>query len=126
MGLLDLAQQEVPEIVVSPEGEHRVQIVNAESKMYSSGRTGYDVLLKSDFPNSKLIMFRVFNPKEGDSEDTKNAMIRSAKRFVEAFGVQSDEPTEWIGLETWTILSIETDPEYGDRNVVKRFVAHTA
>ncbi len=121
--LLDLANREVPEKVVLPSGEHQLEVLDVKEKVYSSGRTGYDILLKSaDVPNSKLVMHRIFLDKEGDSEETIDSLARNVQNFLKAFGINDTDINTWIGKKAYAILEIEHSEEYGDSNRVRRFV----
>lgn len=49
------------------------------------------------------------------------------KSFYDCFGIDSSKklnPEEdFIGLEGWAILGLENNPEYGEQNYIKKFVA---
>ena len=124
--ILDIAQENVPELEVAPEGEHQVMISRVVDRSgdaaYKSGREGYDVLMKVDVPNSKSLMHRVFKPMESDDEDKANNMKRGIKNFVQAFNIASEDTETWVGSTCWAVLGIENDAEYGDKNLVKRFL----
>ena len=48
------------------------------------------------------------------------------QKFATCFGLDYSRPFSWeddlVGLEGWVILGIQKDPEYGDKNTIKRFV----
>lgn len=124
--ILDIAREQVPELEPVPEGEHQVGITKVVERLgdeaYNSGREGWDVFMRVDHPNSKTLVHRVFKPMESDDEDKANNMKRGIKRFVEAFDITSEDTDTWVGATSWAVLGIEIDAEYGDKNIVKRFL----
>lgn len=125
MGVLDIAQEELPELQIAEEGENELQISYAEATEYSTGRKGYIVKLKlPNLPNSKTIRHNVTLPTEEDDEEKANNIKRSVQSFVKCFNLNSNEPEDWIGSRGWAILGVEKDQEgiYGDRNNIKRFL----
>lgn len=49
------------------------------------------------------------------------------KSFYLSFGIDSSKPVnpeeDFLGLEGWAILGLEDNPEYGEQNYIKKFVA---
>ncbi|MFH1547215.1 MAG: hypothetical protein ABIC57_01895, partial [bacterium] len=47
-------------------------------------------------------------------------------RFAECFGIDYSRPFSWEddlnGLEGWVILGLKKSEEYGDQNIIKKFV----
>jgi len=125
IGILDIASMEVPEQEALPEGEHRVRITHVEEKIDKNGNPGYYILFSSDKPNTKPIGWYMGIPSEqlrSTNEGLFNASVTRIKQFVAAFGITSNNPTEWIGKEGFVILKLEESEEYGVSNRVKRFV----
>ena len=52
--------------------------------------------------------------------------LNEFQKFAECFSLDYSRPFDWnddlVGLEGWIILGIKKDPEYGDKNTVKKFV----
>lgn len=122
MGLLELAQMDMPESELIPEGEHRVEIVGVEEKVFKSGRPGYSIrLVASDVPDSETIFHNVMSLMEGDPKKTERMMIQNAKEFQAAFNIQTDDPETWKGLEGWASIGVE-EYESVVRNKVVKFL----
>jgi len=125
LGILDLANLDVPEQKVLPEGEHKVKIANVEEKVDKNGDLGYRVLLVSDEPNTRPISYYLGLPSEAlreRNESLFNSSVIRVRSFVQAFAITSNEPTDWVGHEAFAIVRVTQSPEYGEQNNVRRFV----
>ena len=125
MGIVDIAQEEIPELQIAEEGDNELVIADASvEESQKTGRTYYKIKMKlPNLDNAKAVYHNLNMPMEGDEKDTEFALKRNIKSFVEAFNVSSNEPTDWVGARGWAVLGIEHDETYGDRNKIKRFQA---
>jgi len=125
MGLLDFNLEEVPELECVPEGRYKLQIVRAETKLDSHGNPGMSLSFSIEGkPNTKRVSSWLALPGENDDADTANSKLRRIKNFVLSFGVSpsNDSDEGYIGLIGSAVLSVSETPEYGEQNVIRRFV----
>ena len=129
--LLELANMEVPEPKAVPEGEYPLQIIKAdfrnaaEGTAYSTGREGYDALIKiPNDENAALFYHRLYINKDGDSEKAVQFFAREVQAFFAAFDITDDDPMTWVGKTADAILELEpgTEEYPEDKNKIKRFV----
>ena len=121
-GILELAEMDVPELEIVPDGEYKLEIAKARPTTFISGREGYEVILKIvDHENAANIFHNVSKPMEGDPPATERMMIIGVQAFVKAFKITSENTDDWIGLQSWA--SVESDQYEGkDKNVVSKFL----
>lgn len=64
---------------------------------------------------------------EGLSPSQYNKNMRSFKDFASCFEIDLSRPFSWtedlIGKEGWVIVGLRTDPNYGEQNEVKKYIA---
>jgi hypothetical protein len=127
MSFLDYDLQNVPELEVLPEGEYELRILACEVKTSQAGNPMVSLSLDCPAePNSKGIHHTIMLPTDADDEKKRNGRLRSLKGFCEAFGINTvggitlDDSV--VGNTGWAIIAIESSPEYGDQNRVRRFV----
>ena len=119
-----------PEPVVLPKGtEVKARIVNV--------RTGIDknelryFMPIFDVPDEELV--KEFSHYFTDLVDIEkltikqgNAALRQFKLFAEAFGIDYSKPfdfEEFISLEGWVIVGVQKTDDYGEQNIVNRYIA---
>ena len=121
-GILELAEMDVPELEIVPDGEYKLEIAKARPTTFNSGREGYEVILRIvDHENAANIFHNVNKPMEGDPPATERMMIIDVQAFVKAFKITSENTDDWIGLQSWA--SVESDQYEGrDKNVVSKFL----
>ncbi len=62
------------------------------------------------------------NPDTMDAKQINSAKHK-IKTFLEAFDIDSSaDPSDWVGSESWAILGMKEDEQYGEQNFVKKFV----
>lgn len=137
MSLTDYSSMEneienAPEPKVLPNGSEvkaRIIVVR-EGTSDKNGAHWYSVVF--DVPSEPLA--KEFNGffwdlADRDKLEEKSALsaMRGFKNFAEAFGIDYSKPFDWIedlvGLEGWIILGVKKSDEYGDQNVVKKYLA---
>ena len=137
MSLTDYSSMEneienAPEPKVLPNGsEVKARIITVrEGTSDKNNAHWYSVVF--DVPSEPLA--KEFNGffwdlADRDKLEEKAAMsaMRGFKTFAQAFGIDFSKPFDWIedlvGLEGWIILGVKKTDEYGDQNVVKKYLA---
>ena len=127
MGILaDLDLDNVPELVVVPEGEYELRIVEASDHI--SKTTGQNmvrlVLVVESEPNAENIYHYISLPQVEDDERKRNSKLRRIKDFLTAFGLpQQSEYSEWVGATGWALVGSEVNERTGaPTNSIKRFI----
>jgi len=122
---LNIAGVKEPEVVAK--GEYQVKLVGVELRTSKSGGQYLNASVAVDAENAPLI-FHVMMLPAGDEHD--NLRLLNIKRFCNAFGISEDDGFEFdtenkmIGvknLRASAFIDVEEDPEYGTRNVIKRW-----
>lgn len=134
MSFLDINLDDVQEPILPPHGkEVRVMCEDVQDKKAESGTKYYTARLRiTDVPDGQPcveyepIWHNIFPPQPDDPEDKKKTKARMLKNTMEAFEVpwtsQGVDLNDMKGKEAWIIVEIESDPTYGDRANVKRFL----
>lgn len=128
MSIIDFNIDSVQDLVTLPDGEHELRIIAAEIyKKEGTNRQSIKVSFKAQGePNAATIYQYIGIPGGDDDEEKRENKKRQLKSFCEAFNVDLSSggiDTDTLpGLTGWAVLATEADPQYGDRNVVKRFV----
>lgn len=123
---LDLALDNIEELVVLPAGEHELTIRTAE--VYDNKNTGkksIKLLLESvEVPNSKDFTHFLSLPSPNDSLKQNTAKRTRIRDFVVAVGldVANFQIQDLVGRTFWAKLDVETSAEYGDQNVLKTVI----
>ena len=78
-------------------------------------------------PVGSEVKARVVSVKSGISDKQQFAQSLAAfQKFAACFGIDYSRPFSWeddvVGLEGWVILGIKKDDEYGDKNIIKKYV----
>lgn len=127
MGILaDLDLDNVPELVVVPEGEYELRIVEAGDHI--SKTTGQNmvrlVLVVESEPNAENIYHYISLPQVEDDERKRNGKLRRIRDFLAAFGLpQQSEYSEWVGATGWALVGSEVNERTGEPvNSIKRFI----
>lgn len=128
MGMIEFNSDEVKDLVLLPDGEHLLRIAEADIHLNEKkNSTSIKLSLKAqEEPNAQTIYNYVGVPSPNDDEEKIETKKRMMKAFCDAFQVDLSgggiDTDTLAGLTGWAILGTESDANYGDRNVVKRFV----
>lgn len=128
MSFLDIDFNDTFEPKVMAPGEYNLRILRAETK--TSKNTGGDYLNVQmeivDEPEADDIYHIMMLPTSNDDIKKANKRKLALLNFFKAFGINPSagmNVAELEGQTGWAILDIEDDPEFGQRNRVKKFVA---
>jgi len=111
--------------------EAQIRIVSAEK--HTSDRTGNkSAHVKFDDPsNFKIEYIHIYMglPASDDDEKTSNNKRRRIKEFYSCFDIAPGPggvnlETDLPGKTGYVILGVEDDAQYGQRNVIKKFVSN--
>ena len=124
IGILGLAQQEVPDLTVAEAGEYQLEITGYKLDEDKNGVPYISVFMNIlDRPNSKMVSHFISLPREEHKEiigeNRYNESVRRVQAFVSAFEIASDDPETWKGKTCFANLKVKADDEYGDQNQVK-------
>lgn len=128
---LDLNLDEVPDLHAVPgDREYQLKVSDAKVGTSSGAKTsGQQYVLVyfniMDEPDTKRVTYPIMLPSPEEDEDTNNGRKRQMKAFLQALGfdISTGFNVEELQGETcWAILDVEDDPQYGERNNIKRFV----
>jgi len=127
MSFLDIDFNDTFEPKAVPPGEYNLRVLRAEIK--TSKNTGGDYLnLQMEIvnePEADNIYHIMMLPTSNDDIKKANKRKLALLAFFKAFGVDATSGMNVDILEGqtgWAILDIEDDPEFGQRNRVKKFV----
>lgn len=125
---LNLADAQEPELL-KPDREYLMKVFKVTQKESKStaGNFYLEVVLEPvENPLAKMVTHRLMLPGPDDEQRTRNNRTWAIKSFVQAIGldpaVQQDTQS-WVGEQCWIIAGVESDPEYGEKNNVKKFIA---
>ena len=132
---MDLNDAQEPTCVEA--GEYKVRCTGFRKDKDSNtvrtfNKDGYDlpyVLVMLDIPNepsSKDFTFFLGLPSTEEGAMTPkelNTVKWRTKEFLTAFKMEELNFNLFQGAEAYAILDIKSDPEYGDQNIVKRFIS---
>lgn len=130
MSILDINIADVQEPKPVPDGTFLVRIMGAPEvrQSQSSGNKYINVRLEvvGEVGAADVYDTIVLPAEDASAADNERRKLR-LKRFCDAFGISYENGSIDLeaaeGLESYAILSVESDQEYGDRNRVKRYVA---
>lgn len=110
------------------EGEYQLRVLDAQVK--TSSKTGGDYIMARleivGEPEAKDISHVMMLPGTNDDVKRKNSRLSAIQNFLKACGLNpatTSNVQEVIGCTCWAIISEEADPEYGQQNRVRKFVA---
>jgi len=128
MSLLSVNVNEVEDLHIVPSGEYLLEIRSAEVK--KSVKTGGDYLMVwfqfKEEEASKDVNNVFMLPTDEDDERKKGSRLRALKSFCQAFEYDASngiESEDLVGLEGYAIIGEREDPEYGEQNYIRRWVA---
>jgi len=129
MSFVDMTFDDTFEYKSMPAGEHQLRVLDAEVKDQKPEKgTGSFIQLKFEVlgeDTAKDIYHVMMLPTPQDDKKKANNRKLAVIHLMKAIGAEVKspfDPKEWIGNTGWAILEEETDPEYGTRNRVRRFV----
>jgi len=122
---LDVANVEEPKPVAA--GEYKLEIIHTEIKeSKKSGKPYLSVgFAIADNEDAETIFHVLMLPHAEEDPKNKKMFQRNLKRFAQAFDAPLEGEFDIESLKGNTgfaILAVEEDEEYGERNVIKRFV----
>ena len=125
--LLDLHLDKVPDQKPVTGGEeYKLTIKTAEQKDSSAGKPMLAVMFTvNDQPDAPPVFQNFLLPVKDEDKAIKNMKLRRIKEFVVALGKDTSEAIELDDLpgeQLWVILKEDSDPTYGDRNVIGKFI----
>jgi hypothetical protein len=136
MSLVDYSDLEkeianAPEPIVLPAGsEVKARIISVrEGISEKNGAQYYQPVF--DIPSQPMVTeFNDFfwdlrdRAKIEDKQFQRN--LNHFKTFAAAFGIDYSKPFDWVdgllGMEGWMIVGYKKDDEFGDKNVVKKYL----
>lgn len=128
MGFLEgMDFDDVVEPTAVPEGEYELRI--SEIAQDTNKNDEPYIMPKFDIvgePTSKTVTKYMALPISSMDEKKMNKTKLNLKRFFDAMGI---DPAGGIDLDAltgetvWAVLGLEEDPEYGEQNFIRRFIA---
>lgn len=137
MPILGINPENVPDLEPVPDGKYEVTILSMKNK----DENGQPIVSKSERKMIKValrinehsdtstpVFLQFLEIRNDDNETFKSIQSRQLKDFMLCFDLPLDIPSEddlceaAAGATGWVNLSLTSDPEYGDRNEVKRFL----
>uniref|UniRef100_A0A6M3JVH3 Uncharacterized protein n=1 Tax=viral metagenome TaxID=1070528 RepID=A0A6M3JVH3_9ZZZZ len=129
MSFVDIDIDNVVEYKSMPAAEYQVRILDAEVKDQKPEKgIGKFIQLKLEVvgeDEAKDIYHVMMLPTPQDDKKKANNRKLAVINLMKAMGrevTSQFDPKDWIGETAWVLLEEETDPEYGTKNRVRRFV----
>jgi hypothetical protein len=128
MSILNIDVSQVKEPSPVPDGEYPVRILSVP-EVKQSGNTGQNYISVRLEVVGEVGAQDVYDiimlPAEGQTPESNEKRKLRLKRFCDAFGIGYEggqiDLASAEGLDAIAILSVENDPEYGERNRVRRY-----
>ena len=113
--------------VVLPVGtEAQIQIVSVDTGTDKNGGTYWRLRCEIlDQPTAKDITTFISFPGPSDDAKRVNRKKLSLMRMMQSLKMDLTKPfsqSDLIGLTAWVILGIQSSDEYGDQNIIKRWL----
>jgi len=130
MPIIDFSEydlENIPELKILPAGtEAKLRILDVSTKPDRNNDLMLQVRMDvADEPEVKEVYWQCHFPK-GSMAPKRVAMLKQfLSDFCEAFGIDktaSNDTSDWLGKEGWSILGVRSDAKYGDSNEVNRFL----
>lgn len=123
-------QQDIVTLPADTEIELRVQNASVEERKKLPGR--YNLKLVLEDPTDPLVEYIsvwIGMPCSADRDDDIRKYSKACERWkgmLAAFGLESTprDARDFVGQNVTVIVGSETDPQYGTRNTVKRWVSN--
>lgn len=129
---LEKTLENLPEPKILPKGtEIKARIIKVVEGVSEKNDAQWYQVIFDDPSDPTVVEFRDFFWDLSDSNklDEKNA-YRAAhkfKNFAQAFGIDYSRPFKWVGdlegKEGWLIVGITKSDQYGEQNVVSKYIA---
>lgn len=117
---------DIPELTPVAPGEYSLRITKAIDKTAQTGRKGLQMIIEIiGEDNAATIFDNLWFPLPSEDPAKQTTMWRMVKDKLAALGLPTDgtiELSDFANLEFTAILDIETDPDYGDKNIIKRII----
>jgi hypothetical protein len=126
MGFLDINLSGAQEPKAVPEGEYLIRWVDTNEGIDKNGHAYIMPLF--DIPSeqfSKTFSFFAGLPHQEMTPKDLNATKFNLTRLFESFGIDHTKTIDYNsckGKESWAILGVKDDDQYGKQNFVKKFV----
>lgn len=115
------------------EAKVTISRVSFTERSENTGKPYLSVILNPDldkFPSADPIFQVLMLPCEENDKMTNKNNRRRLATFCDCFGLDYDfDPTNeeelnrmWEGAEGWVVVGVNSDPNYGDKNVVSKFM----
>lgn len=136
MSLVDYTDMEkeiagAPEPKILPAGsEVKVRVVSVKTGV-SDKNDAVWYMPVFDVPDDPMVVefndfFWDLDREKLDAKAFQRALYKF-KQFATAMGIDFSRPFSWTddvpGKEGWAILGVKKDDEYGDKNIIKKYVA---
>lgn len=134
MSILNQKFVDAKDILIVPAGEHKVEIVSAESKVSQAGNTYVMLRLVLTNPPDEDAFFgdiyqNLFFPQDGQNEQQQNRSLKSLGDFVQCFdlpceSVQDilDDLDALVGREGYILVKQKLDQNDELRSEVRRYL----
>jgi len=122
---LDIDTSDAVEPTVVGPGEYRLRIIDCT---YARNKNGDPYLMPlfeiPDEPTSKPFSHYLGLPVDSMDDKTKNTVKWRLESFQRCFGfsLKGINISQLVGLEGWALLGVKDDPEYGEQNVIKKYI----
>lgn len=127
MSFLDIDFNDTFEPKAVPPGEYNLRILRVETK--TSKNTGGEYVSAQmeiiNEPEADDVYHIMMLPTPNDDIKKANRRKLALLTFFKAFGITPSpgmDVSEMEGQTGWAILDIEDDPEFGQRNRIKKFI----
>lgn len=131
LGFLDVNLDDIPDLVNATPGQHELRIIGKPRyKSDVSDKGPWAVLNIAlevlDQENVQRIYHGLFLPQEGQEKNRVDATRRRIRDFCLAFGIPFGggrlDFNDFVGKTGFANLDIESDPEYGEKAVIRSVV----
>lgn len=122
--LLSIDFDNVPDLTLLEPGDYQFSVDSAQLKQSSTGKDMIElILVPVSEPTAQAVYEYLILPAEDDDERKKNGKLRRIKDFTRAFSVPNpNDVATWTGATGWAIVGVQSDPQYGDKNRIQKYV----
>jgi hypothetical protein len=133
MSILNLNVQDAKPVTLLEDGEYELRIIHAETKTSKSGNEYVNLRMEAlDNPTADDVYHMMMLPSQDESKfKDKDDMVKQNNKRLNAFiefGKAFNVDPANLDLESLhgevgrALIGSKSDPEYGEKNVVKRFL----
>ena len=126
--VLGLNVKEREEVQLLEKGEHEFEVQNAEARDLDKGKSGRISVIcaPKGVKGADPIFHPLWYPSEEDTARQRNNKRQAIEDFIKALGLKVKpnevDLDEWKGCSFTALVDIESDEEYGDRNVISEVI----